>query len=56
MTLDITTDGTVTVDEAIAQAAQILAEHFSLWNVATETPAKAKKKTKKEIAAEEEIE
>jgi len=56
LTLDLTTDGTITVDEAIAQASQILAEHFSLWSTATE-PVKAKKtKAKKEEETEANIE
>lgn len=57
LTLDLTTDGTANADEAIAQAAQILAEHFSLWSLAT-SPVKAKKKSKKEetTEVEEEIE
>ena len=58
--LDIVTDGTISAEEAISQAAIILEKHFSLWTkkeeveVEEEVKPKAKRASKKAKAAEAE--
>jgi DNA-directed RNA polymerase subunit alpha len=49
LTMDILTDGTISAEGAIAQAAKILEEHFNFLTVKEET----KKKTTKKAAAKE---
>ncbi len=54
LTLDITTDGTLHPREALAQAAQILVEHFSvIQDLELPQAAPVKKASKKKAAAEE---
>lgn len=47
LTLEIETDGTITPEEALIQASQILDKHFSLFKVSIKKKVSAKKRRKK---------
>lgn len=54
LTLEIETDGTITPEEALIQASQILDKHFSLFKVSMKEKVSAKKRKKKKKKKEKE--
>lgn len=48
--LDIETDGTISPEQALAQASQILAQHFSLFAEKTKTEVRKEEKKEKELS------